>query len=63
MRRPLCMVTSLLEGRLPWSQCLDALHPIAFRVLHHADRHPETHLRPRPHDLLTGRVHRAEHFI
>src|SRR5262249_49680461 len=46
-----------------WSRCLDELHPIAVRILHHTDHHPGTHLRPRPHDLLTSRLHRAEHFI
>jgi len=31
---------------------LGELHPIAVRILYHADHRPETHLRPRPHDLL-----------
>src|SRR5207237_10650816 len=52
-----------LSGRLPRVRFLDALHPLAARVLHHADHHSWTHLPPRPHDLVTGRLHGAEHFI
>src|SRR5262245_28297538 len=52
-----------LVGLPARSRRLDELHPIAVRVLHHTHHKPGTRLRPWPHDLLTGRSHRAEHVI
>src|SRR5262249_20650426 len=52
-----------LVGLPARSRRLDELHPIAVRGLHHTNHKPRTRLRPRPHDLLTGRSHPAEHVI